>query len=174
MPSENDFLYFSLKQTESINWDPLFRVLAKARSDVTTAAVRAAFVEARNGRHEVVAACQAPVDETIKETLSRQWFLSQFFSVRRCCRYYRSLCRLEDLCASPPEDTAFTWSNSLYPRKTTKQRHLHFEMACVLFNIGAGLSGIAVRKNGSSENQNGEDVRCFEMRTLKIPLAAET
>ncbi|ORX79707.1 BRO1-domain-containing protein [Basidiobolus meristosporus CBS 931.73] len=70
-------------------------------------------------------------------------------SLNRLIRYYGQLVFISTKFPSDV-DIAFTWYNSFTKVKHPEQKNLHYERACILFNIGAMYSQLGQAENRSS------------------------
>ena len=86
------------------------------------------------------------------------------------CRYYRALSLMETRfpVGSDSEHVrlAFTWYDSFRPSKKTEQASIYYEKACVLFNMGAVLTQLALAADRGSDAGLKDAARRFQVLVI--------
>ena len=93
-----------------------------------------------------------------------------------CGRYYRALSLMETRFPvgndSEHVRLNFTWYDSFRPSKKTEQASIYYEKACVLFNMGAVLTQMALAADRGSDAGLKEAARRFQVRLTAVVVAS--
>ena len=93
--------------------------------------------------------------------------MSGMLRILVCYRYFRSLSMMESRFPISKDDhhvsMSFTWYDAFRPTKRSEHYSIHFEKACVLFNIGAVLTQQGLGCNRETETGVKEAAKNFRV-----------